>query len=38
VKQWVFRPATFNGEPVAVIFNLTVNFRLEMKAPDPEKN
>jgi TonB family protein len=28
VKQWVFQPATRNGEAVDVIFNLTVNFKL----------
>ncbi len=28
VKQWKFRPGTMNGEPVDVIFNLTVNFQL----------
>ncbi len=27
VKQWKFRPGTLNGQPVDVIFNLTVNFR-----------
>ena len=27
VRQWRFRPGTLNGEPVDVIFNLTVNFR-----------
>ena len=26
VKQWEFRPATLDGKPVSVIFNLTVNF------------
>jgi protein TonB len=36
VKQWVFKPGTINGEAVDVIFNLTINFRLEKKAPDPE--
>jgi TonB family protein len=35
VKQWKFKPGTLDGQPVDVIFNLTVNFRLE-KAPDPE--
>ncbi|HEV7427829.1 MAG TPA: energy transducer TonB [Thermoanaerobaculia bacterium] len=29
VKQWVFKPATMNGEAVDVIFNLTVNFQLK---------
>lgn len=27
VKQWKFRPGTLNGQPVDVVFNLTVNFR-----------
>ncbi len=29
VKQWKFKPATLNGKPVAVYYNLTVNFRLQ---------
>lgn len=29
VKQWEFQPATRNGAPVPVIFNLTVNFKLQ---------
>jgi len=29
VKEWKFRPATLNGQPVDVIFNLTVNFTLQ---------
>lgn len=29
VKQWQFQPATLNGEPVDVIFNLTINFKLD---------
>jgi periplasmic protein TonB len=29
VKKWKFRPGTLNGEPVDVIFNLTVNFTLQ---------
>jgi protein TonB len=28
VKGWRFRPGTLNGQPVEVIFNLTVNFTL----------
>lgn len=28
VRQWKFKPGTLNGEPVATIFNLTVNFKL----------
>jgi protein TonB len=29
VKKWRFKPATLNGQPVEVIFNLTVNFKLQ---------
>jgi protein TonB len=29
VRQWKFKPGTLNGEPVDVIFNLTVNFTLQ---------
>jgi TonB family protein len=29
VQKWRFKPATLNGKPVAVIYNLTVNFRLQ---------
>lgn len=29
VRQWRFRPGTLNGQPVDVIFHLTVNFSLE---------
>jgi len=29
VARWRFEPATLNGKPVAVIYNLTVNFRLQ---------
>jgi periplasmic protein TonB len=29
VKQWKFKPGTLNGQPVDVIFNLTVNFKLD---------
>jgi TonB family protein len=36
VKQWRFKPGTLDGKPVDVIFNLTVNFRLE-KAKDPDQ-
>jgi TonB family protein len=32
VKQWTFRPATFHGNAVDVIFNLTINFRSEHAA------
>ena len=27
VKQWRFEPGTLDGQPVTVIFNVTVNFR-----------
>ena len=29
VKKWRFKPGTLNGEPVAVLFNLTVAFKLD---------
>ena len=29
LKRWRFEPATLNGKPVDVYYNLTVNFRLE---------
>ena len=29
VKRWRFKPGTLNGQPVATIFNLTVNFKLD---------
>ena len=29
VKRWTFRPAMYQGKPVAVHYNLTVNFRLQ---------
>ncbi len=28
IKRWKFKPATLNGKPVAVYYNLSVNFRL----------
>jgi outer membrane biosynthesis protein TonB len=28
VRKWRFEPATLNGEPVAVYYNFTLNFRL----------
>lgn len=28
VRQWKFKPGTMNGQPVDVIFNLTVNFQV----------
>ncbi len=29
IQQWKFKPATLNGKPVAVYYNLTVNFKLQ---------
>ncbi|HEY0158021.1 MAG TPA: energy transducer TonB, partial [Thermoanaerobaculia bacterium] len=29
VRRWRFKPGTLNGAPVATIFNLTVNFKLD---------
>ena len=29
VRQWLFKPALCDGQPVAVYYNLTVNFRLQ---------
>lgn len=29
IEQWTFEPATLDGEPVRVRFNLTINFRLD---------
>ncbi len=29
IKGWKFRPATLNGKPVSVYYNLTVNFTLQ---------
>ena len=29
IRRWRFKPATLNGKPVAVYYNLTVNFRLQ---------
>jgi len=28
-EQWVYRPATLNGRPVTVYFNLTINFQFQ---------
>ena len=33
VKQWKFRPGTMNGDPVDVLFVLTVNFKLTAETP-----
>jgi TonB family protein len=35
VKQWSFKPGTLNGEAVDVVFELTVNFKLDNKDFDP---
>lgn len=35
VKQWKFKPATMNGEPVDVIFVLTTSFKLGAVKPQP---
>ena len=35
VRQWTFEPATKNGEPVDVVFNLTINFKLDGKTRPP---
>ena len=29
VRQWQFKPATIDGKPVAVVFNITINFKLD---------
>ena len=29
IRQWKFEPATLNGKPVDVYYNLTVNFTLQ---------
>ncbi|HXA17943.1 MAG TPA: energy transducer TonB [Thermoanaerobaculia bacterium] len=35
VKQWTFKPATLDGKPVDVFFNLTINFKLATPPPPP---
>jgi TonB family protein len=35
VKQWRFRPGTLNGQPVDVLYNLTVNFRSDKQTSVP---
>jgi len=38
LKQWTFEPATLDGEPVDVYYNLTFNFRLTKdKKPEEEE-
>jgi protein TonB len=34
VRQWTFRPGMLNGQPVDVIFNLTVSFRIDTPPPE----
>jgi protein TonB len=34
IRQWKFRPALLDGKPVAVYYNLTINFRLGDKTKD----
>ena len=29
IREWTFEPATLNGKPVSVLYNLTVNFQLQ---------
>jgi protein TonB len=29
IRTWRFEPALLDGEPVAVYYNLTINFRLD---------
>lgn len=37
VKTWRYEPATLHGEPVAVFYNLTINFRLkELMKPEDD--
>jgi protein TonB len=36
VKQWTFKPGTLDGQAVDVVFNLTVNFKIDNpKDPEP---
>lgn len=34
IRQWRFEPAQLDGKPVAVYYNLTINFRLEKDKPE----
>ncbi len=36
VRQWTFEPATLDGKPVEVYYNLTINFRLDGEEPAEE--
>src|SRR5271167_625701 len=38
VKQWKFEPATVNGQPVPVMINVEVNFRLDGKRGEQPAN
>ena len=33
VKQWRYRPAIFNGEPVCVYLTVTTSFSLAVRTP-----
>jgi TonB family protein len=35
VGQWQFKPGTLDDKPVPVLFNLTINFKLETSPPPP---
>jgi TonB family protein len=35
MRQWKFKPATLNGQPVDVVFNVTVNFKLDTPKVQP---
>ncbi|MFQ5525152.1 MAG: energy transducer TonB [Thermoanaerobaculia bacterium] len=37
VEQWTFEPAILEGEPVAVYYHLTINFRLTKDGEKPDK-
>ena len=37
VERWEFEPATHQGEPVSVLYNITINFRLEKGEKPPEE-
>lgn len=36
VEGWTFEPATLNGKPVAVFYNLTIRFRLDKEKDDSD--
>jgi TonB family protein len=36
VRRWTFQPATVDGEPINVFFNLTINFRLVADEDKPQ--